>query len=58
LIEVFYHRRNNLFTSAYSGGGGNFVLSTSLMGYMRILGGTVPMCPKGYGVFYTIEEDT
>ncbi|XP_037366543.1 peroxisomal carnitine O-octanoyltransferase isoform X2 [Talpa occidentalis] len=40
-----------------SGGGGNFVLSTSLVGYMRILGVVVPMVHHGYGFFYHIRDD-
>ncbi|XP_054272282.1 peroxisomal carnitine O-octanoyltransferase-like isoform X1 [Macrosteles quadrilineatus] len=37
-----------------SGGGGNFTLSTSLLGYSPIGGGVAPMCFDGYGVFYSI----
>ncbi|XP_028672955.2 peroxisomal carnitine O-octanoyltransferase [Erpetoichthys calabaricus] len=40
-----------------SGGGGNFVLSTSLVGYTRVLGSTVPMVHHGYGCFYQIRDD-
>ncbi|KAF0879424.1 peroxisomal carnitine O-octanoyltransferase [Crocuta crocuta] len=40
-----------------SGGGGNFVLSTSLVGYWRILGLVVPMVHNGYGFFYHIRDD-
>nr|XP_058153062.1 peroxisomal carnitine O-octanoyltransferase isoform X2 [Dasypus novemcinctus] len=40
-----------------SGGGGNFVLSTSLAGYVRAHGGTVPMVHNGYGYFYNIRDD-
>ncbi|KAF3819092.1 hypothetical protein GH733_013242 [Mirounga leonina] len=40
-----------------SGGGGNFVLSTSLIGYLRILGMVVPMVHNGYGFFYHIRDD-
>ncbi|XP_049627015.1 peroxisomal carnitine O-octanoyltransferase [Suncus etruscus] len=40
-----------------SGGGGNFVLSTSLIGYFRVQGLVVPMVHNGYGFFYHIRED-
>ncbi|KAK6490777.1 peroxisomal carnitine O-octanoyltransferase [Huso huso] len=40
-----------------SGGGGNFVLSTSLVGYTTVLGGVVPMVHHGYGFFYRIRDD-
>ena len=41
----------------FSGGGGNFVLSTSCIGYTTVFGGVAPMCPHGYGVFYRIGDD-
>lgn len=40
-----------------SGGGGNFVLSTSLVGYTSIHGAVVPMIHEGYGFFYRIRDD-
>ncbi|XP_033718850.1 peroxisomal carnitine O-octanoyltransferase isoform X5 [Tursiops truncatus] len=40
-----------------SGGGGNFVLSTSLIGYLRVQGVVVPMVHNGYGFFYHIRDD-
>ncbi|XP_004602212.1 peroxisomal carnitine O-octanoyltransferase [Sorex araneus] len=40
-----------------SGGGGNFVLSTSLIGYLRVQGLVVPMVHNGYGFFYHIRDD-
>ncbi|XP_064300756.1 peroxisomal carnitine O-octanoyltransferase [Phalacrocorax carbo] len=40
-----------------SGGGGNFILSTSLTGYTQFSGFVVPMVPHGYGFFYSIRED-
>ncbi|XP_037692499.1 peroxisomal carnitine O-octanoyltransferase isoform X2 [Choloepus didactylus] len=40
-----------------SGGGGNFVLSTSLIGYFRVQGVVVPMIQNGYGFFYCIRDD-
>ncbi|XP_020633624.3 peroxisomal carnitine O-octanoyltransferase isoform X1 [Pogona vitticeps] len=40
-----------------SGGGGNFVLSTSLVGYTRVGGAVVPMVHNGYGFFYRIRDD-
>ncbi|XP_058534087.1 peroxisomal carnitine O-octanoyltransferase [Ochotona princeps] len=40
-----------------SGGGGNFILSTSLVGYLRIQGVVVPMVHNGYGFFYHIRDD-
>lgn len=39
-----------------SGGGGNFVLSTSFVGYTPVYGGVVPMVEHGYGSFYRIEQ--
>lgn len=47
-----------LFTDpAYtkSGGGGNYILSTSCLGYTPLIGGVAPMCANGYGLFYSIE---
>ncbi|KAK7872854.1 hypothetical protein R5R35_006725 [Gryllus longicercus] len=40
-----------------SGGGGNFILSTSLLGYTPIGGGVSPMCLNGYGCFYNLMND-
>ncbi|XP_068942217.1 peroxisomal carnitine O-octanoyltransferase [Petaurus breviceps papuanus] len=40
-----------------SGGGGNFVLSSSLLGYKRVNGVVVPMIHSGYGFFYHIRDD-
>ncbi|CAJ0964424.1 unnamed protein product [Ranitomeya imitator] len=40
-----------------SGGGGNFVLSTSLIGYTNVHGAVVPMVKDGYGFFYRIRDD-
>ncbi|XP_029444668.1 peroxisomal carnitine O-octanoyltransferase [Rhinatrema bivittatum] len=40
-----------------SGGGGNFVLSTSLVGYTSVHGAVVPMVHNGYGFFYRIRKD-
>ncbi|XP_028983744.1 peroxisomal carnitine O-octanoyltransferase-like isoform X1 [Betta splendens] len=42
---------------AKSGGGGNFVLSSSLVGYTTILGAVAPMVHHGYGFFYRIRDD-
>ncbi|XP_005095716.1 peroxisomal carnitine O-octanoyltransferase isoform X2 [Aplysia californica] len=42
---------------AKSGGGGNYVLSTSCIGYTSVLGGVLPMCKDGYGVFYRINDN-
>lgn len=49
-----------LFTDpvfAKSGGGGNFILSTSLVGYTTVLGAVAPMLHHGYGFFYQIRDD-
>ncbi|XP_054478461.1 peroxisomal carnitine O-octanoyltransferase [Anoplopoma fimbria] len=49
-----------LFTDplyAKSGGGGNFVLSSSLVGYTTVLGAVAPMVHHGYGFFYRIRDD-
>lgn len=40
-----------------SGGGGNYILSTSCIGYTSVFGGVCPMCPHGYGTFYAINDD-
>jgi carnitine O-octanoyltransferase len=40
-----------------SGGGGNYILSTSCVGYTPVYGGVAPMCKDGYGFFYSIEPD-
>ena len=42
---------------AFSGGGGNFVLSTSFVGYTSVYGGVAPMVDDGYGCFYHIEQN-
>lgn len=46
-----------LCVSLNSGGGGNFVLSSSLVGYTTILGAVAPMVHHGYGFFYRIRDD-
>lgn len=38
-----------------SGGGGNFVLSTSFVGYTTCYGAVAPMVQDGYGTFYRVE---
>lgn len=40
-----------------SGGGGNFVLSTSTLGYFINIGFVAPMIKDGFGVFYTMLEN-
>lgn len=40
-----------------TGGGGNFVLSTSTIGYTDSTGGAAPMLPHGYGLFYSMLPD-
>uniref|UniRef100_A0A336MRR1 CSON003723 protein n=1 Tax=Culicoides sonorensis TaxID=179676 RepID=A0A336MRR1_CULSO len=40
-----------------SGGGGNFVLSTSTLGYTINIGCVAPMVIDGYGVFYSMLRD-
>jgi carnitine O-octanoyltransferase len=40
-----------------SGGGGNFVLSTSTLGYTINVGFVAPMVLDGYGVFYSMLDD-
>lgn len=42
---------------AKSGGGGNFVLSTSTLGYTINVGFVAPMVLDGYGVFYSMLDD-
>ncbi|XP_052870202.1 peroxisomal carnitine O-octanoyltransferase [Anopheles cruzii] len=41
-----------------SGGGGNFMLSTSTLGYTINCGYVAPMCTDGYGCFYSMLEDS
>ena len=41
---------------AASGGGGNYKLSTSNVGYTAMFGGFSPMAPDGYGVCYAMLE--
>lgn len=41
-----------------SGGGGNFVLSTSTLGFTINNGFVGPMVVDGYGFFYTITNDS
>ena len=41
----------------FSGGGGNYVLSTSFVGYTPVYGGVSPMCKDGYGCFYCVEQN-
>lgn len=40
-----------------TGGGGNFVLSTSCTGYWPTVGIVTPMCQNGYGAFYSLNKD-
>ncbi|XP_021370206.1 peroxisomal carnitine O-octanoyltransferase-like [Mizuhopecten yessoensis] len=40
-----------------SGGGGNFVLSTSFVGYTTCYGAVAPMVQDGYGTFYRVEQE-
>ncbi|CAG5135469.1 unnamed protein product [Candidula unifasciata] len=40
-----------------SGGGGNFILSTSCLGYSPLVGAVLPMCTNGIGAFYSINEE-
>ena len=40
-----------------SGGGGNFLLSTSCLGYGVIQGVVAPMTTMGYGTFYRINDE-
>ena len=44
----------NTTNFVFSGGGGNYLLSTSTIGYTPIVGGVAAMCTDGYGVFYSI----
>jgi len=40
-----------------SGGDGNFILSSSFIGYSNVWGGVAAMCADGYGTFYKMEAD-
>lgn len=42
---------------AKSGGGGNYALSTSTVGYTPVFGGVAAMTPDGYGCFYAMQPD-
>jgi carnitine O-octanoyltransferase len=48
---------NPQFIFYFSGGSGNFYLSTSLLGYIPYGGIVAPMCLDGYGCFYNILDD-
>lgn len=41
----------------FSGGGGNFVLSTSTLGFTINCGFVAPMVMDGYGCFYSMLTD-
>lgn len=41
----------------HSGGGGNFVLSSSFVGYGTVTGAGAPMVQHGYGFFYQVRDD-
>jgi len=64
--KIILHAKSSTFRAAklkgftvivvcFSGGGGNFVLSTSCVGYTPACGCVTPMCKDGYGFFYSIE---
>nr|XP_045600362.1 peroxisomal carnitine O-octanoyltransferase-like isoform X1 [Procambarus clarkii] len=40
-----------------SGGGGNYILSTSTVGFTPVFGGVAAMVPHGYGCFYSMLPD-
>ncbi|XP_041367134.1 peroxisomal carnitine O-octanoyltransferase-like [Gigantopelta aegis] len=40
-----------------SGGAGNFVISSSFVGFTTVYGGVAPMCKDGYGIIYRIQDD-
>ncbi|KAH9513266.1 hypothetical protein Btru_034508 [Bulinus truncatus] len=42
---------------AKSGGGGNFLLSTSCIGFSTVIGGVLPMCENCIGSFYHINDN-
>lgn len=65
----FIPRGNSLISSSklkfnicksflFSGGGGNFVLSTSSLGYTIVNGFVGPMCRDGYACFYSITNQS
>ena len=41
----------------FSGGDGNYILSTSFLGFTPATGLVVPMCANGYGFFYSIIDN-
>jgi len=57
LLKKFLHNHTSPDLACFSGGGGNFVLSTSFVGYTPVYGGVVPMVAHGYGTFYKIEQN-
>lgn len=40
-----------------SGGDGNFLISSSCLGFSDTYGGCYPMCKNGYGIFYRVGDD-
>lgn len=51
---LFFVYRKYFFLS---GGDGNFLISTSFIGYSNVWGGVAAMCTDGYGTFYKIMPD-
>ena len=47
----------NCIVIYFSGGGGNFSLSTSFVGYSTVYGSVVPMTQDGYGCFYHMPHN-
>ena len=59
-IETLFSQVPALFSDpsfSLSGGGGNFVLSTSTSGYSGMSGGAAAMTRDGYGAFYNFESE-
>ena len=40
-----------------SGGDGNFIISSSFLGFNNILGGCAPMCDNGYTLIYCYSDE-
>lgn len=58
LVGGVFHIQRLIKNELSSGGGGNFVLSTSTLGYSINNGFVAPMVKDGYGLFYTMTSET
>ena len=49
--------KKELFLIQNSGGDGNFLISSSCIGFTDMYGGCYPMATNGYAVLYRIGDD-